>query len=60
MQIRKEVHKSIVDKLESLKIELDGKIRSNKWKMARMVEDQTVMKRERAELDRLIALVRKG
>ena len=58
MNIKKAVHYPIQKKLEKEQNILKNKIGMNKYKMKRLVEEQTLMKRELAELQKLISEVR--
>jgi len=57
MNIKKDVHKRIITKLEKERGILRHKIFRNKLVMANIVKDQTLNKRELAELQKLIKLI---
>lgn len=57
MQIKKAAYFSIIRKLEIEQNKLRNEISSNKFKMKHLVEQQTMKKRELAELQELIKLV---
>ena len=59
MNIKKEAYERIIDNLQRQIGEIDGCIRRNLWEFRKLEQEQGILKREKAEIVKLLGIVRK-
>ena len=59
MNIKKEAYEQIIDNLQKQIGEIDDRIRRNLWEFRSLEEKQGVLKRKKAEIVKLLGIVRK-
>jgi len=59
MNLKKIAIEQLRNNLESQRQELDSQIYHNRWEFKKLREDQTILKRKRAELGKIISLLDK-